>query len=347
MESIPHSRPLIGEDEIDAVSAVLRSGQLAQGVQVAAFEKAVASLIGVRGGVAASSGTTALHLSLLALGIGEKDEVVIPGFVCTALLNAVRLVGATPVLADIDRQTYNIDCHDIKRRLTKKTKAIIVPHMFGLSADIREIVALGVPVIEDCAQSLGSSYEGAEAGSFGVLAIFSFYATKVICTGEGGMVTTNDQRLLCKISDLRDYDEKDGRDLRYNYKLTEMQAALGLAQLRRLPGMIARRRKIAARYDEALRKFPITLPFSPDNREHIYYRYVIRTERLSSLLEAGSRKGIGYRRPVFQPLHHCLRKRDLSETDAAFNETLSIPIYPSLGDEEVERVIDNIEQVMR
>lgn len=346
MEMIPHSRPTIDEEEINAVSAVLRSGQIAQGNQVARFEEALGSLIGARGGVATSCGTAALHLSLLVLEIGEGDEVVIPGFVCAALLNAVRLVHATPVLADISRETFNIDVQDVKRRLTKKTKAIIVPHMFGLAADIREITSLGVPVIEDCAQSLGSHYEGAKTGSFGQLSVFSFYATKVICTGEGGMVTSNDELFLSKIRDLRDYDEKDNDALRYNYKLTDMQAAMGLAQMRKLPGMIARRREIAAIYDGALRKYSILLPFCPENRDHIYYRYLIRTPRLVDVLASGRKNGIGYRRPVYKPLHHYLGKAGYPETEADFKEAVSIPIYPTLKDQEIKAIIENLSQIL-
>ncbi|MDQ1330100.1 MAG: DegT/DnrJ/EryC1/StrS aminotransferase family protein, partial [Thermodesulfobacteriota bacterium] len=294
MESIPHSRPTIGDEEIEAVVSVLRTGQLAQGEQVLCFENALASLIGAAGAVAVSSGTSALHLALLALEIGEDDEVVLPGFVCPALINAVRYVRAVPVLADINAETYNVDIPDLKKRLTGKTKAVIVPHMFGLPADIREIVALGVPVIEDCAQSLGSSYNGSPSGSFGALSVFSFYATKVICTGEGGMIVSGDKRLLEKIRDLRDYDEKEDWRLRYNYKLTELQAAMGLAQLRKLPVLIGRRRVIAGRYHEFFRERLLPVPVSLPDREHIYYRYIIRTERLSELLDAGREAGINY-----------------------------------------------------
>ena len=186
MQMIPHSRPTLDQKEELAVAAILSSGQVVQGEETQRFETALASEIGVVGAAAVSSGTAALHLALLALEIGEGDEVVIPSFVCPALLNAIRYVRATPVLADINREAFNIDVRDLERRLTGKTRAIIVPHMFGLPADIDDITALGIPVIEDCAQSLGSRYRGAPTGSFGVLSVFSFYATKVICTGEGG-----------------------------------------------------------------------------------------------------------------------------------------------------------------
>jgi len=347
MQMIPHSRPTIDQEEINAVTAVLESGQLAQGEQVLQFEKVLASLIGVGEAVAVSSGTAALHLSLLALEIGEGDEVVIPSFVCPALLNAIRYVRAVPVLADIGRETFNIDVRDLKRRLTRKTKTVIVPHMFGLPADIREIVALGVPVIEDCAQSLGSRYEGTPAGHFGTLSIFSFYATKVICTGEGGMVAANDRQLLDKIRDLRDYDEKADDRLRYNCKLTDLQAALGLTQLKKLPALIGRRRAIARQYDEFLRERLLPVPACPPDREHIYYRYVIRTKHVAELLAAGGEAGIAYRRPVFKPLHHYLGMTGYPETEAAFLETVSLPIYPSLSDMEVKTILHPVRSILK
>ena len=347
MRMIPHSRPTIDQNDIDAVDAVLRSGWLAQGERVLKFETVLASLIGAGGAVAVSSGTAGLHLALRALGVGEGDEVVIPGFVCPALLNAVLYVLALPVLADIDRETFNIDVRDLKRRMTRKTKAVIVPHMFGLPADIREIVALGVPVIEDCAQALGSRYGGAPTGSFGVLSVFSFYATKVICTGEGGMVAANDLQLLERIRDLRDYDEKDDCLLRYNYKLTDLQAALGLSQIRRLPVLIERRRAIARQYDVLLRECLLPAPVCPPDREHIYYRYVIRSKQAAELLAAGEEAGIAYRRPVFKPLHHYLGTTGYPETEAAFIETVSLPIYPSLSDAEVETILQSLRSILQ
>lgn len=347
MPIIPHSRPTLDQEEVNAVTAVLQSGQLAQGEEVLHFEKALASMIGVGGAVAVSSGTAALHLALLALDIGEGDEVVIPSFVCPALLNAIRYVGAVPVPADINGETFNIDVRDLERRLTGKTKAVIVPHMFGLPAEIREIVALGLPIIEDCAQSLGSRYQGAPTGSFGTLSVFSFYATKVICTGEGGMIAANDMQLLDRIRDLRDYDEKDDGRLRFNYKLTDLQAALGVVQLRKLPVLIARRRAIAGRYDEFLRRYGLSLPVCPPNREHIYYRYIIRTERLAELLDAGRDAGIAYRRPVFKPLHHYLGLAGFPETDGAFRSAVSLPLYPTLRDAEVQTILQHIQSFLK
>ena len=344
---IPHSRPTLDHEETAAVARVLESGQVAQGGEVLNFEKALALLIGVDSTAAVSSGTAALHLALLALEIGAGDEVVIPSFVCPALLNAIRYVCATPVPADINGETFNIDVRDIKRRLTGKTKAVIVPHMFGLPADIDDITALGIPVIEDCAQSLGSRYRGAPTGSFGVLSVFSFFATKVICAGEGGMIAASDLQLINKIKDFRDYDEKEDGCLRYNYKLTDLQAALGLVQLRKLPALIGRRRAIARQYDEFLREYGLSPSVCPPDREPINYRYVIRTKRLEKLLNAGQDAGIAYRRPVFKPLHHYLGLTGYPQTEETFLTAASLPIYPSLGDTDVQTILHHIQYFLK
>jgi dTDP-4-amino-4,6-dideoxygalactose transaminase len=348
METIPHSRPAIGQEEIGAVTAVLQSGQLAQGEKVENFEKALAAQLGLGCAAAVASGTAALHLALSALEIGEGDEVAVPSFVCPALLNVIRCCRAVPLVADIDPATFNIDVDDLKRRLTRKTRAVVVPHLFGLPASIQEIVALGVPVIEDCAQALGSRVGGAFAGSFGTLSVFSFHATKVICTGEGGMVASGDRRLIERIRDLRDYDEKDDGRLRYNYKLTDLQAALGLVQLGRLPELLARRQTLAGRYGDRLRGCPgIRLPASVPGCRHIYYRYVIRAEQAAGLLAAGAEAGIAYRRPVFKPLHRYLGLKGYPETERALTDAVSLPLYPSLSDAEAERVLEHAVRLLQ
>ena len=195
---IPHSRPSLDRGDVSSVSEVIRSGQIAQGEVVGEFEKKVAKYIGVNGAVATSTGTSALHLSLLAMGIKKGDHIAIPSFVCSALLNVVKYVGAHPILVDVDQETYNIDIHDLKKKIKKTTKAIILPHQFGLPADIDEVMSLGVPVIEDCAQAIGAVYKGKKTGSFGSLSCFSFYATKVLSTGEGGMIVSNSKKFVKK-----------------------------------------------------------------------------------------------------------------------------------------------------
>ena len=183
---IPHSKPSLGLKEVAALMRVMQSGQIAQGTAVDVFEKELAQITGVKGAVAVSSGTAALHLGLLALGIGKGDEVLLPSYVCTALLNAIHYTHATPRLVDIHPDSFNIDASMVKKSLSKRSKAIIVPHLFGLPADLDDLLAMGVPVIEDCAHALGMSYHGKTVGGFGVFSFASFYATKLITTGEGG-----------------------------------------------------------------------------------------------------------------------------------------------------------------
>jgi dTDP-4-amino-4,6-dideoxygalactose transaminase len=336
---IPHSRPTLGQDEIRAVTEVMESLHIAQGEKVSEFENQFADRHGAAGAVACNSGTAALHLALLALGVGVGQEVIIPSYVCTALLNAVSYVGATPIVADIDPCTFNLDPADVKKRLTPRTAAIIVPHMFGRPAEIVSLLEFDTPLIEDCAQSLGSTTKGRFAGSFGDLAVFSFYATKVITTGEGGMVVARSKALVERIRDLREYDNRDDYQLRYNYKLTDIQAAMGLEQLDRLPELIRRRRVIAAAYDAALAELPATLPTCDTG--HIYFRYVISTHsRASNWVRHLMHKQVQAALPVYKPLHRYLGLQGYGGAEEAWRNTVSIPIYPSLSDDEVQRITD-------
>jgi len=341
-KTIPHSRPTLDEEDRQAVLNVLQTGRLVQGEQVAGFEAELSSMIGVSHAAAVSSGTAALHLALVALGAGDGDEVICPSYVCSALLHAVRCVKATPVIADIERDTFNIDVQDVKKRMTAKTKAIIVPHLFGLPANLAEITSLGIPVIEDCAQAPGSRFRNSFAGSFGVISIFSFYATKVIATGEGGMLLSSDAGLIEKIRDLRDYDERKDDALRYNYKMTDMQAALGRSQLRKIDGFIKRRREIAGHYDLILKKAGIPIPVTPPGREHIYYRYVILLDQAERFIEAMDQSGVACRRPVFQPLHRYLGLSGYSVTEDVWKKAVSIPIYPSMTERELFVIAESI-----
>ncbi len=344
---IPHSKPTLDQDDAEAVSAVLKSGHLSQGKQVARFENALASFIGTRTGVAVSSGTAALHLSLLALKIRKGDEVILPSYVCTAPFNAVHLVSATPVIADIDPKTFNISVQDLKKRITKRTKAIIVPHMFGLPADLDEILSFGIPVIEDCALSVGSSYKGQRTGSLGTLSIFSFYATKMIATGEGGMVLSDREDFIDAVRDLRDYDEKEKYVVRFNYKMTDFQAALGISQLKKLPSFIDKRKKIAEIYSRELEVLGVQVPIVPEGREHIYYRYIICVNSLLKFIEGMKQRGVECRRPVFKPLHRYLGLRGYAATNEIWDNAVSIPLYPSLQKKEAENIMDSVMAVLR
>src|SRR5262245_59537050 len=205
-KSISHSQPTIDEKDLAAVRDVLKSGHLAQGSKVREFEKTVARRVRVKDAVAVNSGTSALHLVLLALGVTPKDEVIIPSFVCTALLNAVLYVGAKPIIVDVDKNSFNICPQEVKRKMTARTKAVIAAHMFGYPADMKSLLRLGVPVVEDCAQTIGGDCQGKPVGSWGKASICSFYATKMLTSTEGGMVLSNDTKLLAAVKDLREYD---------------------------------------------------------------------------------------------------------------------------------------------
>jgi dTDP-4-amino-4,6-dideoxygalactose transaminase len=345
---IPHSRPAIGVEDFAAIAGVMRSGCLAQGEQVRQFEEGVAACVGRRGGVATSSGTAALHLALLALGAGAGDEVILPSYTCVALLHAVRYVGATPRLVDIEPDGYNVSVHDARRHLSPHTKAVIVPHMFGMPADLKPLAGLGVPIIEDCAQALGATYRGQPVGRFGTISICSFYATKVITTGEGGMLLSDSELLLRRARDLRDYDGRAVDATRFNYKMTDLQAALGNSQLRRLPSFLARRGNLACQYAAGLRDLPVRLPVMKPGRTHIFYRYVVGVDDASRLAHRLGRRGIQCKAPVFTPLHRCLGQEGFAQTDSAMRTALSIPLYPALTDEEagaiVRAVIEEVER---
>lgn len=336
---IPHSRPTMDEEEARAAAAVVASGQVAEGPAVAAFEQELAACIGVPHAVAASSGTAALHLVLTAMGIGPGDEVVVPSFVCSALLNAVNYTGAEPVLADIDPATLNLDPRDVERRLSPRTRAVILVHLFGLAADVTRFLGLGVPIIEDCAHSIGGTHGTRRLGSFGQAAVFSFYATKVIATGEGGMVATRSPELADRIRDLRSYDKKSDYRVRFNYQLTDIQAAVGRVQLVKLGRFISRRREIARRYRAAFQDLPVRHP--PDDAGHVYFRYVLDTGTdCTDVIRRASQRGVGCSRPVHTPLHRLIGQSGFPHAEKAWSQCLSIPIYPSLTDADVERIIE-------
>ena len=336
---IQHSKPTLGEEELRAVTDVMRSGHIAQGEKVKEFEEALAHLVGVKGAVAVNSGTSALHLGLLAMGSGPGDEVILPSYVCTAPLNAVYMAGATPRLSDIEPESSNISAEAIEEVRTKKTKAVVVPHMFGSPADLEKIEELGMAVIEDCAHSIGALYGDKRVGSIGKFAMMSFYANKMLAAGEGGAIVSDDDDILNFARDRRDYDEREEYRLRYNYKMTDMQAAVGLVQIGKLEDMIKVRKEKALVYDRILRDTGVKLPAG--EFDHVYYRYVIGIKKdPSTVISLMEEEGIKCARPVYKPLHRYLELRSgFRYTDEVYSHALSIPIYPSLTKEEQERVI--------
>jgi len=343
---IPHSRPRVTAADARAVARVVRSGRLVQGDEVAAFEAEVGAFLGAPPGVAVSSGTAALHLALIGLGIGPGHEVILPSYVCVAPLHAVEYVGAAPRLADVAPRTFNLDPADVRRRITRRTRAVIVPHLFGQPADLDALLGLGLPLIEDCAQALGATYRGRPVGTFGVVGILSFYATKLLTTGEGGVVLSRDRSLLARLRDRRDYDERRRHALRYNYKLTDFQAALGRSQLARFPASLARRQAIANRYRHALASLPIGLPEPDGRRTHAYHRFVIAVPGPATTAARALRAlGVGARPPVFQPIHRTLGRSGFPGSEEAWRHALSLPLYPGLTAQEQAHIVRAVRRV--
>jgi perosamine synthetase len=328
--NIPHSMPTLGEDEAKGLQEVLASGRIATGEEVAKFEQDMTSYLSLGGAVATASGTAALHLSLLALGVKEGDEVICPSFTCSALVNALYHCRATPRLVDVNEETMNISLTATRKALTKRTAAIIIPHMFGYPVEaMDDFLALGPPLIEDCAQSLGATHQGRMTGTWGAAAIFSFYATKVITTGQGGMVASRNKGLLEQVRDLRAYDKKEDYKIRYNFCMTDLEARMGRIQLNKLSSFLKAREQRAQWYDKHMRGLKgVLMP----RKGGIYYRYIVRIQgdKLERVIAQLHREGIEAQHPIFRPLHRYLGFDGFDATEQVFAEALSLPIYPRL-----------------
>jgi len=335
---IPHSRPTLSDDDAERVARVVRGGQLAQGPEVAGLERELAERIGVAAAAAVSSGSAALELALRALDVGAGHEVIIPTYACDAVYHAVTRCGATPVLADANPETLGLSADDVAHRRTARTRAIIVVHPFGLAVDLGDFQRLGVALVEDCAQTLGATLGGRPVGARGGLAVCSFYATKLLTTGEGGAVA-GPADLVARARDTRDYDERTELTPRFNYKMTDMQAALGRSQLARLDTFIARRRALAARYRAALARTPRCRVPADAGERHVYHRFVVAVEKpLDLVLTHLERRGVAARRPIFRPIHQALGLSGYPTAERLWAQCLSLPCYPRLTDGEVDTI---------
>jgi dTDP-4-amino-4,6-dideoxygalactose transaminase len=325
---IPHSRPTLGREEERAALRVLRSGMVGGGEEVEKFERALEKTVGKGRAVAVHTGSAALHLALLGLGVGPGDRVILPTYTCAAVLNAVNYTGAEGVLADVLPETCNLDPDDVKRRLRAGTKAIIVPHMMGRPGPVRELRALGVPVIEDCAMALGG-----DVGQGGEAAVFSFYATKMMATGHGGAVLARDKAMVARIADLVEYDNREDYKIRHNYRMSGLAAAVGRAQLAKLPEFVKRRRRIADYYYG-------TLKLGEPPPGHVFYRCVLRTGPVERFVRFMASRGVDCKRPVYRPLHRyaAAPAGDYPGAEELHRNWASIPLYPSLTRGEMERV---------
>ncbi len=372
---IPYGRQTIDEDDIQAVCEVLRSDFLTTGPKIAEFEKTVAEYAGAKYAIAVSSGTAALHVACLAAGISKGDEVITTPITFAASANCVLYCGGIPVFADINPGTYNIDPEDIKRKITSKTKAIIPVHFAGQPCNlgaIHEIAAKnGLVVIEDAAHALGAEYKGKKIGGLSDMTVFSFHPVKHITTGEGGMVTTNDKKLYERLKLFRTHGITRDKDLMtrneggwyyeqlelgFNYRITDIQCALGISQMKKLDRFIDRRREIAAKYDEAFSDMEGIVISQQDegclNSYHLYVIQVTNVPRIDAYDECRA-KGLGvnvhyipvYKHPYYQ--RNGYAQVCCPNAEKVYKRLLSLPIYPSLTDEQIEYVISVVKGVAK
>lgn len=324
-----HSSPSINEQDIKAVMSVLKSGMIAKGQYVAEFEKALGTYIGVNQCKATCSGTSALYWTLKILGIGSGDEVILPTYVCHDVMEAILEVGALPMLCDIDNN-WIMTTRTVSSYITKRTKAIIIVHIFGIPVDVEPFREFNVPIIEDCCQALGSENRGQKVGSHGDFCFFSFQATKSCTTGEGGAIASKSFAIPDRFS---------------NYsRMSDLQAVLGLSQLRQYDKMLKKRAIIAKKYKEALGE---RNQVSPSNSS--YYRFPIKHNGDFILLQNEfEKKGIHIRKGVDLLLHRKLKLADINYPNAVetYNYTISIPIYPALKENEIKIIIKAIKELL-
>lgn len=352
MMHVAHNRPSLGLDELQALTKVLASGQLIAGEEVLAFENAVKNYIKTPFAVAVTSGHAGLHLSLVVLGLGAEDEVIVPSYTVSDVLNAILYIGARPVVVDIQEDAFSIDPAQVAQKITKKTKAIVVPHMLGMPAKIEEIRTFGVPVIEDSAQSLGCTYHNKFLGAFGDLNMFSFYATKIVTTGQGGMVTTSNETYYNALRDLLNYNAPREYIVRYNYELTDIAASMGRVQLSKLPSFLLRRKKITQQYQECLQLKNVAF-YPRRDMDTNYFRFILEfpTQEERDLIKMQlQEKGISTIIPLkpYEALHTILGlpDKDFMHTYQKTTTTLSLPLYPSLTEEEVAYITDTLEEIL-
>ncbi len=344
---IPVAKPLIGDEEREAVDAVMRSGMIAMGPEVAAFEEEFSATVDGRHCVAVNSGTSALHLALIAVGVTAGDEVIVPSFTFAATANSVRLAGGEPVFVDIDPDTFCVDPAAVEAAITSRTTAIMPVHLYGHPAAMTELTAIaekhGLVIVEDAAQSHLAALDGTPAGAFGKAACFSFYPTKNMTTGEGGMVVTPDADVARMLRLLRNQGmEKryENEVIGFNVRLTDIGGAIGRVQLRKLADWTATRERNAKRLDTELRG--VVVPPVADGARHVYHQYTIRSDRRDALEQhlRDSGVGVGVYYPI--PVHRLPSfglTLDLPETERAAAEVLSLPVGPHLSDDDVTAVI--------
>lgn len=370
---IPYGKQTIEQDDIQAVVDVLKSDFLTTGPKIAEFEQTVADYVGAKYAVAISNGTSALHAACFAAGIGPGDEVITTPLTFAASANCVLYCGGTPVFADVDPKTYNIDPEDIRRKITDRTKAIIAVHLAGQPCDMDAIHSIarehGLIVIEDGAHALGSVYKGKKVGSMSDMTTFSFHPVKPITTGEGGMIVTDNEEFYKKMILFRSHGitrddsmmtRNDGPwfyqqfDLGYNYRITDIQCALGCSQMKKLDRFLARRKEIVARYNEAFADCDnIITPYQLSDTESGWHLYIVQVKNCDrrQVFEAMREKGIGvnvhyipvYMHPYYQ--EHGYENVHCANAEEIYSHIISLPLYPGLTSEQQDYVIDTLKSL--
>jgi dTDP-4-amino-4,6-dideoxygalactose transaminase len=353
------AKPQIGAEEKQAVLEVLDSGIIAQGPRVKAFEEGFAQMCGVKHAIATSSGTTALHVALLAHGIGNGDEVITSAFTFIASANSILYVGAKPVFVDIDPRTFNLDVSQIEAAITPRTKAILPVHLYGLACDMDPILTLaekyGLVVIEDACQSHGATYKGKKVGSFGTGA-FSLYPTKNMTSGEGGMITTNADAIDEKSRVIRQHGMRVRYyhdELGFNFRMTDIHAAIGLAQLHKLEQFNAKRQANARFLSENLKG--VVTPYVPEGQTHVFHQYTIRVPdgKRDALRNHLQERGVGsevyYPVPIHKQNFYVKElgyNQSLPETEKAASEVLSLPVHAGLTESDLEAIVAAVNEFM-
>jgi len=363
---IPISKPYIGPEEMDAVMEVMKSGMIAQGPKVRQFEESIANYCRAKHAIAVNSGTAALHASLYAAGIGPGDEVITVPFTFAATANSVIMQNAKPIFCDIEEKTFNIDPGQVEKHITKKTKAILPVDLYGQAYDvdaIREIAAKhSLKIIEDACQAIGAEYRGRRAGTFGDIGAFSFYATKNIATAEGGMIVTDNAEYAEQARRFRHHGQSEQTryeyfDLGYNYRMTDIQAAIGIEQLKRLEDWVKKRIGNARFLTEKLSKIEGIIPpaVKPQCR-HVFHQYTIRIkgfklsrdEVTSSLKQKGIGTGVYYPKPLH--MHPFYAKMGYKEgmfpvSEKASREVVSLPVHASLSQDDLSAIAAAFEEM--
>lgn len=336
---IPHSKPSIGIAEILAAGKVLFSSNIATGPEIQLFEKEFSRFVSTKYAISVVNGTAALHLSLIANKISKNDEVILPANVCPGVLHAVLACNARPVFCDCNRNNMNISIESLKLKISKKTKILIIPHLFGQPADLNDIKKIGIPFIEDCAQSAGAKIGSRQVGSFGNTSIFSFYATKMMTSIDGGMICTNEKKIFDEVMNLRYYGGQKNFKNRFNYKLTNLSAAIGRIQLKKLNSFIEEREKQFKKIQYAVSTNPYIRLLHDENSitSPAYYKAVVsinNTKFKNHFRRVALKTGVTIGRPIFVNLKEFFYNKKFSSEfpNISFhiNNSFTIPIYPKL-----------------